>query len=474
MTVPMDGHDVHLSEALIRDFAISLKGSLIGPSDNQYDESRAIWNGMIDRRPALIARCLDSTDVAAAVDFARSNHICLSVRGGGHGVAGNAVCDDGLVIDLSGMASIDVDPERRTVGAGAGALLGDLDRTTQQFGLAVPAGTVSETGIAGLTLGGGMGWLSRRYGLTCDNLISVEMVTAGGEVLRADDSSHPDLMWGLRGGGGNFGIVTKFEYQAHLVGPTVLAGFLLHPIARAQEFFDFYGRYTADAPEELTTIGVIRIMPPVSSVPTDLQGVLVAGTGVCWSGDIDQGRRVLEPLRNYGAPLSDTIAPIPFVEHQAILDLGVPAGLHYYEKSENLPALTPDLIEVLVHHGEQVSSPYAFVGLFQLGGQVEHVAEDDAAYTQRDAAYSLIMSAGWEAPGKADIHTNWVRSFWKAVQPFSIGGGYINFMSHDDGNDRVEAAYGSSKYARLTELKNRYDPNNLFRLNQNIKPTQRV
>jgi hypothetical protein len=467
----MDGHDVHLSEASIRAFAKSLKGSLIRPSDTEYDESRAIWNGMIDRRPALIARCLDSTDVAAAVDYARSNHIRLSVRGGGHGVAGNAVCDNGIVIDLSWMDSIDVDPDRWTVKAGAGALLGDLDRATQRFGLAVPAGTVSETGIAGLTLGGGMGWLSRKYGLTCDNLISVEMVTASGEVLRADDSSHPDLMWGLRGGGGNFGIVTKFEYQAHLVGPTVLAGFLLHPIERATEFFEFYGSYTADAPDELTTIGTIRIMPPVASVPTDLQGVLVAGTGVCWSGDIEQGQRILEPLRNYGAPLSDTIAPTRFVEHQAILDLGVPAGLHYYEKSENLPVLTPDLIETLVHHGEQVSSPYAFVGLFQLGGQVEHVAEDDAAYTQRDAAYSLIMSAGWEAPDEADIHTNWVRSFWKAMQPFSIGGGYINFMSHDDGNDRVEAAYGSSKYARLADLKNRYDPKNLFRLNQNIKPT---
>jgi hypothetical protein len=471
VAVTIDGLELRLSEASIKALAASLKGRLIRPSDAEYDGSRAIWNGMIDRSPALIARCLDSDDVVAAVDFARAQQIRVSVRGGGHGVAGNAVCDGGLVIDLSLMTSVDIDPDRRTVEAGAGALLGDLDRATQEFGLAVPAGTVTETGIAGLTLGGGLGWLMRKHGLTCDNLVGVNMITAGGELLRADDSSHPELMWGLRGGGGNFGIVTTFQYQAHLVGPTVLAGFVLHPIEDARDFFEFYGTYAANAPDELTTIGVIRIMPPVPSVPAELHGVRVAGTGVCWSGDIEQGQRVLEPLRNYGKPLVDTIAPTQFVEHQAVLDQGVPAGLHYYEKSENLPALTPDLIDTLVHHGERVPSPYAFVGLFQLGGQVSRVAEDDTAYTQRDAAYSLIMSSGWEDPHATDHQTKWVRSFWKAVQPFSPGGGYINFMSHDDGRDRVEAAYGPAKYARLIDLKNEYDPQNLFRLNQNIKPT---
>ena len=358
-------------------------------------------------------------DVVAAVSFARSNQLRVSVRGGGHGIAGHAVCDGGLVIDLSLMTSIDVDPTRRTVAAGAGALLGDLDRATQEFGLAVPAGTVSETGIAGLTLGGGLGWLMRKHGLTCDNLIGVRMVTAGGELVRVDDASHGDLMWGLRGGGGNFGIVTTFEYRAHAVGPTVLAGFVLHPVEQATDFFEFYANYTADAPDELTTIGVIRMMPPVPSVPAELHGVKVAGTGVCWSGDIEQGQRVLEPLRNYGTPLMDTIGPTPFVAHQSVLDEGVPAGLHYYEKAENLPDLTPELIETLVYHAEQVSSPYAFVGLFQLGGEVGRVAEGDTAYTQRDAAYSLVISAGWEDPQATDHHTNWVRSFWKVgAAPF--------------------------------------------------------
>lgn len=471
MAVTIDGHDLLLSEALVDELAATLKGRLIRPGDAEYDVSRVIWNGMIDRRPALIARCVDPTDVAAAVNFARSIRLRVSVRGGGHGIAGNAVCDGGLVIDLSPMTSIDVDPSRRTVAAGAGALLGDLDRATQEFGLAVPAGTVSETGIAGLTLGGGLGWLMRKHGLTCDNLIGVRMVTAGGETVRVDDRSHPELMWGLRGGGGNFGIVTSFEYQAHAVGPTVLAGFVLHPVERARDFFEFYSNYAADGPDELTTIGVIRMMPPVPSVPAELHGVKVAGTGVCWSGDIEQGQRVLEPLRRFGTPLIDTIGPTRFIEHQAVLDQGVPAGLQYYEKSENLPDLTTDLIETLVQHGEQVSSPYAFVGLFQLGGQVGRVAEGDTAYTQRDAAYSLVISAGWEDRQATDHHTNWVRSFWRAVRPFSPGGGYVNFMSHDDGKDRVQAAYGPAKYARLSALKRQYDPQNLFRQNQNINPT---
>lgn len=471
VAVTIDGEELSISETAIGAVASLLRGELIRPSDLDYDRSRAIWNGMIDRRPALIARCFDSDDVVAAVNFARDKRIRVSVRGGGHGVSGNAVCDGGLVIDLSSMTSVDVDMHRRTVKAGAGALLGDLDRATQAFGLAVPAGTVTETGIAGLTLGGGLGWLMRKHGLTCDNLIGVDMVTAGGEFLHANDETHPDLMWGLRGGGGNFGIVTSFEYQAALVGPTVLAGFLLHPIEQARDFFEFYGEYTERAPDELTTIGVIRIMPPVASVPEELHGVRVAGTGVCYVGDIDEGQRLLQPLRDFGSPLLDSITPTTFVGHQAALDQGVPAGLHYYEKSENLPALTPDLIDTLVEHGGRASSPYAFVGLFQLGGEVSRVGEDHTAYTQRDAAYSLIISAGWEDPNETDHHVKWVRSFWNDAQPFSAGGAYINFMSYDDGEDRVMAAYGPTKYQRLVDLKNTYDPQNLFRLNQNIKPT---
>lgn len=471
MAVTIDDEDVGLAESTIEGFASALVGKLIRPSDPDYDSSRAIWNGMIDRRPALIARCVVPDDVRAAVDLAVSNQLPVSVRGGGHGVSGNAVCDGGLVIDLSLMTAVEVDAHRRTVTAQAGALLSDLDRAAQAFDLAVPAGTVSETGIAGLTLGGGLGWLMRKHGLTCDNLIGVDMVTADGELLHVDDETNPELMWGLRGGGGNFGIVTSFEYRAHPIGPTILAGFVLHPIEQARDFFEFYGEYTTGIPDELTTIGVMRIMPPVPSVPEELRGVRVAGTGVCYVGDIDEGQRILQPLRDFGEPVVDSIAPTRFVDHQAVLDPGAPAGLSYYDKSENLPALTPDLVETLVAHGGRVSSPYAVVLLFQLGGQISRVGEDATAYTGRDAAYSLVMSAGWDEPEETAQQVEWVRSFWKAMQPYSPGGGYINFMAHDEGGDRVRAIYGEAKYRRLVNLKNRYDPQNLFRFNQNIKPT---
>lgn len=471
VAVTINGKGVNISETEIGALASSIRGQLIRPGDNDYDRSRAIWNGMIDCRPAFIARCLSTDDVLAAVNFARFNEIRVSVRGGGHGVSGNAVCDGGLVIDLSSMTHVTVNPHGRTVKAGAGALLGQLDGATQEFGLAVPAGTVSETGIAGLTLGGGLGWLMRNHGLTCDNLIGVDMVTAAGESLHANDETHPHLMWGLRGGGGNFGIVTSFEYRAHPVGPTVLAGFVLHPIEHARDFFEFYSQYVECAPDQLTTIGVMRMMPPVPSVPEELHGVQVAGTGVCYVGDIDRGQQLLEPLRGFGSPLVDSITPTQFVDHQAVLDQGAPAGLNYYEKSENLPSLTPELIDTLVDHGQKVSSPYGFVGLFQLGGAVSRIGEHDTAYTQRDAAFSLVISAGWGQREDTNRHVTWVRSFWNALQPFSAGGGYINFMSHDDGEDRIKAAYGPAKYERLADLKNTYDPENLLRFNQNIKPT---
>jgi FAD/FMN-containing dehydrogenase len=471
IAVSIDGPSVRISEDKVRSLDGALEGDLIRPDDRRYDQARAVWNGMIDRYPALIARCRGVADVVASVNFVRDENIAMSVRGGGHNVAGTAMCDGGLVIDLSQMRAVEVDPMNNTVRAQAGALLGDLDSETQAHGLAVPAGTVSETGIAGLTLGGGLGWLSRKYGLTCDNLIGVDMVMADGTFLHVDDETNPQLMWGLRGGGGNFGIVTSFEYRMVTLGPTVLAGFVLHRMEDAKEFLEFYGDFVARAPDELTTIAVVRAMPPVPSVPRELHGVPVAGTGVCYVGDIEEGRRLLQPLSDFGDPLSDTIGPVPFVEHQAVLDEGVPSGHCYYEKSEYLPPLTPDLIDTLVEHGKQVRSPYSFIGLFQLGGAVGRVAERDTAYTGRDAAFSLVISAAWQDPGETSDNVEWVRTFWSAVRPFALGGTYINFMSEDEGRDRVVAAYGRDKYRRLVALKNEYDPANLFRFNQNITPT---
>ncbi|MEN8040009.1 MAG: FAD-binding oxidoreductase [Actinomycetota bacterium] len=471
MRVSQDSTARSLSKRAVSEFDSALSGDLIRPGDEDYDQVRSIWNGMIDRRPALIARCKVVADVIEAVRFARRHSLVVSVRGGGHGVSGNAVCEGGLMIDLSEMTATHVDTQDATVTAEAGALLGDLDRATQAFGLAVPAGTVSETGIAGLTLGGGLGWLMRKHGLTCDNLIGVDMVTADGEFLRADDDTHPELMWGLRGGGGNFGIVTSFRYQAHPVGPSVLAGFLFHPIAEAEEFLRFYQEYAAQAPDELTTIAVIRIMPPVATVPEELHGAHVVGAGVCYIGDLEEGDRVLQPFRDFGTPIHDSIQTTRFTDHQAALDAGVPAGFHYYEKAESLPDLSSELIRTLAEHGEKLTSPYAFVGLFQMGGAVSRVAEQDTAYANRGAAYSLIISSGWENPSDTDDQMNRVRSFWKAARPFSAGGAYINFMSHDDGQERVIETYGQHKYRRLADLKSIYDPTNLFRLNQNIKPT---
>jgi FAD/FMN-containing dehydrogenase len=471
LAVSIDGSSVRISEDKVRSLEDALEGDLIRPDDRRYDQARAVWNGMIDRYPALIARCRGVPDVVASVNFVRNENIAVSVRGGGHNVAGTAVCNGGLVIDLSQMTAVEVNPLNNTVRAQAGALLRDLDRETQNHGLAVPAGTVSETGIAGLTLGGGMGWLSRKYGLTCDNLIGVDMVMADGTLLHVDDETNKLLMWGLRGGGGNFGIVTSFECQTVEVGPTVLAGFVLHPMEHAKEFLEFYGEFVARAPDELTTIAVVRVMPPVPSVPKELHGVPVAGTGVCYVGDIEEGRRLLQPLLDFGNPLSDTVGPVSFVEHQAVLDEGVPSGHHYYEKSEYLPSLTSDLIDTLVEHGRQVRSPYSFVGLFQLDGAVGRVGERDTAYTQRDAAFSLVISAAWQDPGETSGNVEWVRTFWSAVRPLAIGGTYINFMSEDEGRDRVVAAYGREKYRRLVALKNEYDPANIFRSNQNITPT---
>lgn len=466
----LGGASATIREADLVDFKAGFRGEVLDRSESSYDQARAIWNGMIDNRPALIARCRGVADVMGAVRFARNHDLLASVRGGGHNVSGRAVCDGGLMIDLSQMTGIHVDPAERTARAEAGALLRDLDHETQAFALAVPTGTVSETGIAGLTLGGGIGWLARRYGLTCDNLISADVVTANGDFVTANEAENPDLLWGLRGGGGNFGIVTSFKYRAHSVGPTVLAGFVLHPIEQAREFLRFFSEFISGVPDELTTIPTLRILPPVHTIPDELKGVKVAGAAVCWSGALDEGEAVLRPLREFGSPIVDTIGLTPFVDHQAIFDAGVPLGFHYYEKSEFLHDLNEELIEVLSAHGETVTSPYTFVGLFQLGGAVSRVNEADTAYTHRDVSYSLVISAAWEDPKDSEEHIGWAREFWSAVQPHSTGGVYVNFLSDDDGEDRVKAAYGPEKYARLVELKDKYDPSNFFRLNQNIKP----
>ena len=469
--ITTEGGQAVLAEAKMKEFESGLRGELLRPGDDGYDGARAIWNGMIDKRPALIARATGVADVIDAVRFARTNNLLVSVRGGGHNVAGLAVCDGGLMIDLSLMKGIHVDPKARTARAQPGASLGDLDRDTQAFGLAVPAGIVSTTGIAGLTLGGGIGWLSRKYGLTVDNLLSVDMVTADGQFVTASEDENADLFWGVRGGGGNFGIVTSFEYRLHPVGPMVVAGVVFHPLEKAKEVLRFYRDYVASAPDELAALPFIRLAPPVPFLPKDVHGAPVIGIAVLYAGSIADGERVVRPLREFGSPLVDLIGPKPFTAHQAMFDSGATPGEQYYVKSEYLPGFTDDAIDTIVKYGASITSPMSLAVFFHLGGAVSRVGGHETAFSHRDAAFSLIIQSHWLDAAESDKHIGWTRDFWKAMQQFSGGGVYVNFVSEDEGEDRVRAAYDAAKYERLVALKNKYDPTNLFRRNQNIKPT---
>lgn len=454
----------------IENLKSSLRGELCLPGDGGYEKARSIWNGMIERRPRWVARCAGAADVIAAVNFARDNDLLLSVRGGGHNVAGSAVTDGGLMIDLSLMRGIDVDPDRRIARVQPGLNWGDLDRETQRYGLAVPGGIVSATGIAGLTLGGGFGWLSRKYGFTSDNLLSVDVVLADGRFVKANSKENPDLFWGIRGGGGNFGIVTLFEFQLQPVGPEVMAGLILYPFEDAREVLEFYREFTANAPDELGTLAVLRIAPPAPFLPEQVHGQPVVGIGVCYAGSVEDGKEVVRPLKEFGSPLVDLIGPKPFAAHQTMLDAASPSGRRYYWKSEYLSELNDGACETLVNYAANLSSPMTAVLIFQLGGAISQVGEQETAAGNRDAAYVLNIQSAWEDADQTDRHIEWTRTFWRDMQPFASGGVYVNFLSEGEGDGRVRAAYPGI-YERLVELKNKYDPTNLFRMNQNIRPT---
>jgi hypothetical protein len=460
-----------LDEATVEKLKASLRGELIQPHDERYDDARKVWNAMIDKRPALIARCSGTADVIAAVNFAREHDLLLSVRGGGHNIAGTALCDDGLTIDLSGMKGIHVDLKTRTVRAQPGCNLGDLDRETQVFGLAVPAGIVTDTGIAGLTLGGGFGWLTRRYGYTCDNLLSADVVTADGTVLTASDKQNAELFWGLRGGGGNFGVVTSFAYQAYPVGPQVTAGMVVHPMERPREVVEFFREFSASAPEELCCLLNLRQAPPAPFLPEEVHGKPIVAIAVCHSGSLEDGERAVRPLKEFGDPLADVIAPKPFVVHQSMLDAAQPPGRHYYWKSEYLAEFSEAAGGVLMDHAAKITSPHSAILLFQLGGALARFGDTDTPAGNRNAAYVLNVAASWEDPAQTDEQVAWARGCWSAMQQFSTGGVNVNFLTGEEGNQRVHAAYGAANYKRLVELKNKYDPQNMFRVNQNIKPT---
>ena len=446
-----------------------LRGTLLLHGQPGYDEARTIWNGMIDRRPAMIARCLGVGDIAACVTFARAHGLPLSIKGGGHNIAGLSLCDGGLTIDLSLMRGVWVDPVARVARAQGGFLLGDLDREAQLHGLAAVLGFVSNTGIAGLTLGGGFGYLSRKHGWASDNLLSVEVVTADGRIVRASEREHADLFWGIRGGGSNFGVVSSFEYRLHPVGPEIYGGAIAWRSEQADEVFDAYLRIVRDAAPELSCVPVMRNAPPAPWIDKDAHGKPILALFTCYSGAIGEGERLFAPMKAVGSPVGDVVQKRTYVSQQKLLDATQPNGRRYYWKSEFLAALTMEAFAKQREHALRVVSPHAGILIFPIDGAINRLAADHSAVGNRDAKAVFNITGSWERPEDDAANIEWARAAWHDVKPLSTGGTYVNFLTAEEGDDRTRAAYGSN-YARLQELKRAWDPENLFSANKNITP----
>jgi hypothetical protein len=459
---------IDVAALAVEELRAALQGDVIDPASPDYEERRSVWNRSIDRSPAAIARCTSAADVVEAVRVGREAGLAIAVRGGGHSFPGHSTCDGGLVIDLSPMKAIQVDPEQRTATAEAGALLGELDQATQAHGLAVTAGIVTHTGLAGLTLGGGIGWLMRKHGLTIDQLLSVDLVTASGDVVRASEDENADLFWGVRGGGGNFGVVTRFEFRLNSVGPVVLAGPVFWPIAESPRLLRFYREWIADAPDELMTIVVHRKAPPLEVIPPDLHGEPIVAVVCCWCGDGEEGDRVLAPLKAFGSPVLDLCEPKQYLAHQAMFDASYPHGWWYYMRACDVAELSDEVIDTTFEHASRIQSPLTAFPIWQMGGTVARVGEDETAFSGRGAGHTFNLTAMTATEAGFDAEREWVRDFFEALAPHQQGV-YVNFLM-DEGKDRVRAAYGPEKYERLRALKRRYDPSNLFRLNQNVPP----
>jgi FAD/FMN-containing dehydrogenase len=443
----------------LRQFSTSFHGDVLRPDSDGYDTARKVWNGMIDRRPAVIARCKSVGDVQSAIRLGRENDVPIAIRGGGHNAAGLAVCDDGIVIDLGGMRDVVVDPERRVARAGGGATWGDFDRATAAHGLATTGGLISSTGVGGLTLGGGLGWLMRSYGMSCDNLVSAEVVTADERVLRASADSNPDLFWALRGGGGNFGVVTSFEYALHPVS-TILGGMLLYPVDRARDVLRLYRDVTRSAPDALTVFAAMMHTP---------DGIPVVALVMCYNGPVDEGERAIGPIRAL-QPLAGEVGPMPYSGLQTMLDAGFPAGLPVHWRSEFMRSIPDEFLDAAVATFERVPSPLSALLLEHFGGAVSRVPRNDTAFDQRDADYNFVIVSRWADSADAERNVAWARSASEMARPFTNGRVYVNYIGIGEAPDRVRASFGEDKFARLVEIKSKYDPTNLFRINQNIPP----
>ena len=448
---------------------LAIRGQLIRPGDVSYEDARSIWNGMIDRRPAAIVQCIGTDDALASFRFVREHNIPFTVRGAGHNIAGTAIADDALMIDLSGTRGAWVDAEREIVRAQPGATLGDIDRETQLRGQAAVLGFVSDTGATGLTLGGGFGYLTRTYGWTCDNVASMELITVGGELIRTSETEHPDLFWGLSGGGGNFGIVTGIEHRLHTVGPEVLAGVIAWRGEDAAAVMDLFRSVTEAAPRELTCAAMIRRAPPAPWLPQEVHGELIAGIVVCHVGPADQAERDVAPLIEFGSAVGNVVQRRSYVSQQGLLDATQPNGRRYYWKSEYFPQLGADSLSAFCAYGERITSPHSAIILFQVDGALNELSADHSPMGNRDARYVLNITGAWDSDENDDTNIGWVRGSWEEMRRFSTGGTYVNFLTEDDGADRVRAAYGVN-FERLAEVKAKWDPENVFRMNKNIEP----
>jgi hypothetical protein len=463
---------VEVAQAAVEQLTEAMRGAVLVPGSPGYDEARMVWNGMYDRRPAVIARPAGVADVIQAVDFARANAMEVAVRGGGHSAVGYGTCDDGLVIDLSAMKGIRVDPESHTVRAEAGLTWGEFDRETQAFGLALTGGRFSTTGIAGLALGSGSGWLERKCGLTGDNLLSADVVTADGRLVKCSPRENADLYWGLRGGGGNFGIVTSFVFRLHEVGPIIYGGMLVAAPDRAGEILRFMREYMADAPEDLGGAVAFVSAPPEEFVPPEMHFKPIAGVVLCWTGDHAEGERVIAPIREAAQPLMDMVGPMPYVALQSMLDGGAAKGINAYMKAEFMEELSDAAIDKFVAHGNARPSPSTQLLLEPMGGAIRKTGHDDTALGGRDVSWCYHALGMWMEPGEEaeTAHREWARKLAADLDPDTTDGVYLNYTS-DVGEERVRKSYGPEKYARLVELKDKYDPTNMFHLNQNIKPS---
>ena len=443
----------------VESFRSRIRGEVITPADAAYDRARRVWNAMIDKRPLLVVACAGVADLITTVNFARENHLSLAVRGGGHNIAGYSTCDGGVVLDLSRMKGVRVDATNRTARAEAGVLWQELDHETQAFGLATTGGTVGDTGIAGLTLGGGFGWLSGKLGFTIDNLLSVDLVLASGELVNVSAEQHPDLFWAIRGGSGNFGVATSFEYRLHPVGPTITGGLVLHPLDRGADMLKFYREFARSAPDELTTAAALLTSP---------DGHKLAAMGVAYCGSIEDGARAVRAVKEFGTPAMDAIGPLPYVAQQSLFKDGFPPNLLNYWKADFIRELSDSYIDAAVNHYQAAPSPRSVMLWFPLSGAVTRVAPDATAYPHRSGIHAGVYSL-WTDPTENSEHIAWARGGFEIMRPVSLGGVYVNELGLDETDDRIRSAYGIN-YPRLARLKAKYDPDNLFRLNANILP----